>query len=94
VKTAHLLTLGRGLPQSAAWSGLVVGCEPKALHMHLLGCLPNLHAAFWPGKPADSECRPLNWINYLINDCSLKPGVLVELRIYDLLEFHPFTNIW
>jgi len=31
-------------------SGLAVAGEPKALHNHLPCCLPNLHAAFWPGN--------------------------------------------
>jgi hypothetical protein len=39
------------------WSGLAVAGEPKALHNHLLCCLPNLHAAFWPGNPADKLTR-------------------------------------
>ena len=39
------------------WSGLAVAGEPKALHNHLLCCLPNLHVAFWPGNPADKLTR-------------------------------------
>jgi hypothetical protein len=39
------------------WSGLAVAGEPKALHNHLLSCLPNLHAAFWPENPADKLTR-------------------------------------
>jgi len=39
------------------WSGLAVAGEPKALHNQLLCCLPNLHAAFWPGNPADKVTR-------------------------------------
>ncbi len=39
------------------WSGLAVAGEPKALHNHVLCCLPNLHDAFWPGNPADKLTR-------------------------------------
>jgi hypothetical protein len=39
------------------WSGLAVAGEPKALHNHVLWCLPNLHAAFWPENPADKLTR-------------------------------------
>jgi hypothetical protein len=39
------------------WSGLAVAGEPKALHNHLLCCLPDLHAAFWPENPADKLTR-------------------------------------
>ena len=34
-------------------SDCAVAGEAKALHNHLLCCLPNLHAAFWPDNPAD-----------------------------------------
>jgi hypothetical protein len=38
------------------WSGTVAG-ERKALHNHLLCCLPNLPAAFWQGNHADKLTR-------------------------------------
>ena len=48
---------GGGVWYRRPWSGLAVAGEPKALHNHLLCCLPNLHAAFWPGNPADKLTR-------------------------------------
>ena len=38
-------------------SSRAVAGEAKALNNHLLCCLPNLHAAFWPGNPADKLTR-------------------------------------
>ena len=38
-------------------SNRAVAGEANALHNHLLCCLPNLHAAFWPGNPADKPTR-------------------------------------
>ena len=56
MKNAALLTLGEGTG-ARALEGLAVAGEPKAQHNHVLCCLPNLHAAFWPGNPADKLTR-------------------------------------